>query len=327
MRLYPNCIPVTGFKNIVFYDIDRQSYVRFLNSEFFNAGMEISKCFDLHTVSRKGIKLLEENKLLMSIKEDIRDKSMKQPAFYKWKHPSPITNAIIELSKNNELICVFAFNKLIKYLDELLCKHIVLQLKSFVCCNQLKMLIELIHQSEIHSFQLIVPYELEYDTDDFGLFLMQQPKLKYIIFETAPKERNLENRIFFKKGKLKSSDRKHPDQFNTNVSLFSEAQYHHTYFNRKLFVGEMGEIKNAPECEEIHGYIQSINEIQQLHRIIQTPAFQRFWYANKDRCDVCKDCEYRYMCIDNRGFSEKKNGYWYHKQACNYNPYTGEWNS
>lgn len=325
-RLYPNCIPVMGFKHLVFYDIERQLYMRFPKSDFFDGNISELKRFELEKVSRNGLEILKAHKLLMTTKADIDDKCLKNSSFYKWKHPSKITNAIIELSNNNELICPFAFSRLLKHLDAFRCRHIMLHLKSSLSCNQLKVVIDLVHLSEINSLQLVVPYELEYDTDDFGAFIMQQPKLKYILFENAPVNRNLENKLFFTKRKLKLSDKKHPDQFNTNLFLFSEAQYHHTYFNRKLFIGERGEIKNAPECEEIHGWIQSISETEQLEQIINTSSFQRLWFVNKERCEVCKDCEYRYMCVDNRVPYQQENGYWNHQQTCNYDPYEGEWN-
>lgn len=324
-RLYPNCIAVMGFKNIVFQDIERQTYLQFSKSDLFDKENRVSEKFNLKQVNKKGLELLKSHQLLISLKDQATDVQLKEASFYKWKHPSAITNTIIELSASNELICPFALSKVIQHLDLLMCRHLLVHLKSFVSCSQLKVLMDVIHVSEIHSYQLVVPYEPEYDTDDLGAFIMQQPKLKYLLFETAPDERNLENKIFFTRNKLKTSNKKHPHQFNTNLFLFSEAHYHHTYFNRKLFIGEKGEIKNAPECEEIHGWIQTISEPQQLKQLVATPAFQRLWFVNKERCEVCKDCEYRYMCVDNRVPYERENGYWYHEQACNYDPYEGKW--
>jgi hypothetical protein len=311
-----------GFKHIIFYDIERQTYTRILKTDLFES-IEFKR-FDLEQVSELGLQLLKSHKLIVETKI-ASDKQLKEAAFYKWEHPSKITNALIELSGSNELICPFAFSKMLKYLDVLMCRHVVFHLKSTITSAQLMVLIELAHLSGMHSLQMIVPYELEYDTDDFGLFLMRQPKLKYILFENSPLERNLENKIFFTRNKLKSNNRKHPQQFNTNLSLFSEGQYNHTYFNRKLFIGEKGEIKNALECEEIHGWIQAISKAEQLVELIKAPAFQKLWFVNKERCEVCKDCEYRYMCVDNRVPYPKEDGYWHHQEACNYDPYEGRW--
>jgi hypothetical protein len=323
-RLYPNCIAINGFKNIVFYDLERQSYKRFPKKSLLKEDSNHSLLFRLDQVSETGLQLLKFHQLLMT-DGSASDKQLKNATFYKWMHPSLITNAWIELSTSNELTCPSAFNKLMQYLELIRCRHAMLHLKSVISKEQLKKLIECASLSELHSLQLIVPYELEYDTDDFGEFIMEQPKLTYILFEASPVARNLENKLYFSCERVTFSNKKNPRQFNINLTLFSEAIQYHTYFNRKLFIGEKGEIKNAPECEEIHGWIQTISEARQLEQLIKTPAFQKLWLVNKERCEVCKDCEYRYMCVDNRVPYKKENGYWSHQQICNYDPYEGKW--
>ena len=94
-----------------------------------------------------------------------------------------------------------------------------------------------------------------------------------------------------------------------------------------LFVGANGEIKNAPECNETVGLIQNMEQPQQLIDLVKTSVFQKYWYVTKERCEVCKDCEFRHACIDNRVPHQRENGYWYHLEECNYDPYTGSWKS
>jgi len=43
-------------------------------------------------------------------------------------------------------------------------------------------------------------------------------------------------------------------------------------------------------------------------------------YNNKDKIDVCKDCEYRYACLDCRCFRMNEDIYSKPKK-CKYNPY------
>jgi hypothetical protein len=126
--------------------------------------------------------------------------------------------------------------------------------------------------------------------------------------------------IFFSSNKENKNNK-----FSINVQLFTESQKHHTYFNRKLYIGKNGEIKNAPECEEVFGYIQDIKDVADLKQVISTPEFQKYWFVHKELCDVCKDCEFRHMCVDNRLPYQRKDGSWYHKIECNYNPYICKW--
>jgi len=92
-----------------------------------------------------------------------------------------------------------------------------------------------------------------------------------------------------------------------------------------IYIGPNGEIKNAPECEEEYGFIQDLKSPEELKEIVQTPAFQKYWFVHKEICDVCKDCEFRHMCVDNRLPYQRSKNEWYHKTECNYNPYIAKW--
>jgi hypothetical protein len=100
---------------------------------------------------------------------------------------------------------------------------------------------------------------------------------------------------------------------------------HNTYFNRKLYIDSDGFIKNAPECEDSVGFIEDLNSLEDLKEIISTPAFQKYWFVHKDSCDICKGCEFRHMCVDNRIPYERTEKEWYHKIECNYNPFIAKW--
>jgi hypothetical protein len=46
----------------------------------------------------------------------------------------------------------------------------------------------------------------------------------------------------------------------------------------------------------------------------------------KDEIAICKDCEYRYMCVDSRlPLYQNEDNLWVLEGECNYNPYTSEW--
>lgn len=63
-----------------------------------------------------------------------------------------------------------------------------------------------------------------------------------------------------------------------------------------------------------------------LAKIIGSELMQSFWSLTKDKIDVCKDCEYRYLCRDCRPWSYGLTGNIFAKYPrCTYDPYTGEW--
>ena len=83
---------------------------------------------------------------------------------------------------------------------------------------------------------------------------------------------------------------------------------------------------NHPEAEP-RGIllIKSVTCKDELLEIIKKPTFQKYWNITKDKCDVCKNCEYRYMCIDSRVPLSRNENEWYYKTECNYNPFIGSW--
>jgi len=129
------------------------------------------------------------------------------------------------------------------------------------------------------------------------------------------------NRIRFKKMN-NPLDKDHDNGLSINKLLFSETKNYNSYFNRKLFIGEHGEIKCSPESEENFGQIETM---YQLLDIVLIEDFQKYWKVSKDMCDVCKDCEFRRMCVDNRIPHKRNDGSYYFVQECNYNPYIAKW--
>lgn len=66
---------------------------------------------------------------------------------------------------------------------------------------------------------------------------------------------------------------------------------------------------------------------QNLKEIVENNIL-KFWNLTLDQIDVCKDCEYRYLCHDCRpwayGFTGNLNS---KSPRCTYNPYTGKWDN
>ena len=70
-----------------------------------------------------------------------------------------------------------------------------------------------------------------------------------------------------------------------------------------------------------YGNIKDCNIID----IVKSSKFQELWKITKDKIEVCKDCEFRYICIDCRYHIDDKNNINSHPAKCKYNPYIGKW--
>lgn len=114
--------------------------------------------------------------------------------------------------------------------------------------------------------------------------------------------------------------------FSTSKSTFVEATNYNSCLNQKLSIDTNGNIKNCPAMPQSFGNIKDTS----LEEALAHPNFKKYWNITKDHIEVCKDCEFRYICTDCRAYTERN-----HQNAdgldtskplkCGYNPYTGEW--
>ena len=65
--------------------------------------------------------------------------------------------------------------------------------------------------------------------------------------------------------------------------------------------------------------------IEDWSEIVNSNHFRNLWNINKDNIEICKDCEFRYCCPDNRLPIIQGNRVLF-EEDCLYNPYTNTWN-
>ena len=290
MKNFQNIRSIYGYKNRIQYDFNRQI--------FYGTTANENEIFESPIKRSNYIK--KENIFLT---------------------PSLITNAIIDLDERTDKVYI---NKIFQILEIFLCKHIVINILTVVDLLFIEKLIKSINDINLHEVLILFRYSDELYSDNFGNIVTCSNRIKSAIIFESPFEKNFENLMHFTVKKKEIKNTKSLNEFNSNHILFSESQLHHTYFNRKLYIGPTGEIKNAPETEQVFGYIQDITE-DELKEIISSPHFQKYWFVHKGLIDVCKECEFRHMCVDNRVPIERKSNEWYNSLECNYNPYIGKW--
>jgi len=111
------------------------------------------------------------------------------------------------------------------------------------------------------------------------------------------------------------------NSFCINMPLFTESQHYNTCLNRKICIDENGEIKNCPAMSRSFGNIKDTT----LEEALNKPGFKGLWGIRKDDIDVCKDCEFRYMCTDCRCFIRNPEDIYSQPAKCTYNPYQALW--
>ncbi len=241
--------------------------------------------------------------------------------FLEFNYPSWITNTIIE--QNN--VDLKSLEQIIFYVEKVLCKFIVIKIVEKITLEVFSNILEIIENHNIHRCLFLLNYSQEFYTDEFLKIILNSSRINGLVFFNSPFDKNLEDFIFYYQANFSKTKKISKVEFTSNRILYSESQNHNTYLNRKLYISPKGEIKNAPETEETFGYIQDIKSEVELKQIISTPAFKKYWFVHKGLIDVCKECEFRHMCVDNRIPIERTKDEWFHTLECNYNPYIAKW--
>jgi len=315
--VFATVIPIKGFSRSVLIDLDRQNF-KFVPNDMVSIieSIKNGKFEELSKLIPESEKPILESYIKFLLNHDLafhcdlNEQQLFPDISMYWDFPSLIQCLVVDISIrdfteeysrvikaiNPYSVKVYLFQKMLsfdKFLDNLSDKR------------QVKVIVN--NVENVSEFQL--------------KRMIADQRIHVVVLENH-KDLNIESPSVFNQEILQPTS---ISSFNWSIELLTESQAHHTYFNRKLHIGPNGEIKNAPECNETFGYIQDIESPEQLKAIVQTPEFQKYWFVHKEITDVCKDCEFRHMCVDNRLPHQRTENEWYHKTECNYNPYIAKW--
>ena len=331
--LFSNCKPVRGAKRSTICDLQRND-VKIIPNDLANIllkynGMSISdvkKRYETEyysTIDEYFEFLLECEYIFFTDNPDLYAKMN-----LNWHESSHISNAVIdrdELSKYN-LYEVF------DQLEELNCKYIELRFYLNISLPEVEKLIQYIDfkESIITSIDILLPENdsLSYLEDVINKYnriasfkIYKASKNEFI----PPKNKN-KAYVIYSKNNIKNSTYCgviSKDFFVANTALFSEGVNSNTCLNRKLGIDTKGNIKNCPSMPETYGNVKD-TRLEECVNILD------FKNVTKDDIEICKDCEFRYICTDCRAYTEGKEfnneGLDLSKPLkCGYNPYTNEW--
>lgn len=111
-----------------------------------------------------------------------------------------------------------------------------------------------------------------------------------------------------------------PESFTINTPHFTEARCANSCLNGKLSVAANGDIMACPSMAHSYGNVRE----HALSAVLERADLQRLWGITKDQVQVCKDCEFRYICTDCRAHT-KDGGLFSKPSSCTYDPYIARW--
>ena len=239
----------------------------------------------------------------------------------KWSIPTHISNAILELNSWNAI-------QIINELSNLKCYYIEIRIlaSTVIERDQFYHILNTIESSKIINCVLMLDFsnfhqEIE-NISNFNkvnsvcLFNAMEKDNEFVQIKKLNVYYTAQNLINNSEcGKINKG------YFSINKSLFTESQHFNTCLNKKISIDAEGEIKNCPSMTKSFGNIKDTT----LKEALEKQGFKDYWGIRKDDIDVCKDCEFRYMCTDCRAYIKDENNIYSQPAKCNYNPYIAKW--
>jgi radical SAM protein with 4Fe4S-binding SPASM domain len=113
---------------------------------------------------------------------------------------------------------------------------------------------------------------------------------------------------------------------NFDKTIFFNRVQGNECWEETLFVAENGDVMPCHYFRKIK--ITNIRE-KSIAKIIRDRDLDLYWDLSRDNIEVCKDCEFRYLCFNCRPLEilyKNNSNYLFSKNRyCNYNPYKGIW--
>jgi SPASM domain peptide maturase of grasp-with-spasm system len=305
-----------GYLRSCIYDLNRSEYE-----------LVLKKCqYLVDQIERKNTKLIDsffsksdmewvnfflEKEYILSIPENLFDNFTCLGLDF--EQPNYINNSVVYSTNNLDVI--------IPYIDQLGCKHL-----HIVCETESELIIMMRRYfitTNFHSLEVSLLL-FENNNEELLKICHEFPIIsKIFVANENVKTRNTGG-YFGNILRFKNKTDFTPT-FVPRIETYLESQKHNLYFNKKLFIDKNGDIKNAKEVKSKSGNIKAVNLFDKLLSLVESKRFQKYWFSHKGITDVCKDCEFRHMCVDNRLPIERSENDWFHKTECNYNPYIAKW--
>lgn len=322
-RFYDLCIPVKGYSKGVIYDLQRSSLYHIPNSVIDmlleNKDSKINEIY----YEYKGSEKLVSKYLSFLIKNELIFLTTKPEKFpksnFNFNKPFLLDILFIEIDQLGTKKINF-----LKKLDSLGAIQIVLISKENISLNKLKKVLDILYFSKTQIISLVCRY-CSYHPELLKI-QFNDVKLRDITFYDSDKDICEEQKkLFFRKTNLYDTlTRKisNIDDFILNDDFFRESLNKNIFFNRKVYISNNGDIKHYINDHHIYGNIST----DDIFSILNKESFRELWNINKDKIEICKACQYRYICADNRIPTKESNQKYTHKTKCKYDPISDTWN-
>ncbi len=334
-KLYQNCFPVKGAMKSIICDIQRNRY-EFISNHIYSLIVQdksFKDSLDTYPLDSEALSLEETmNQLQFLVIHEYgfwcdEKESDNFPAIdVTWQRHGVLSNALIDVSKNSR----HNYGSIFTQLGNLQCEALQLRCFHSIEFSELEEIVSLASQSHITYIEILLKISDAYDLTLMISILNRYPEISKVIFHSSS-----ENKVYYRNklnttviylisNIIESSSHCgfiHQDNFFLTPELFRESQNHNSCLNGKISIDANGEIKNCPAIQKSFGNTDAIN----FRDIIKKTDFTSIWSISKNQINTCKDCEFRFICVDCRAYTEDPENPYSKPLKCGYNPGSGEW--
>jgi len=332
-KIYGNCFIVKGFSESLLYDLENGSYYPIPNDiadillEIEENNIQVNKLNDEYGEKSKDIKKILDYFVENNLAHYVSNPDSFPKINLDWKSPYKIENAIIEFDNTNSFDVV----DVLKQLEILGCQAIEFRFIDKFNLNYLSEILDVFTESSFKYYSIATKYNKNISIEEYKKFAFKYRRISHLLVFVKNQNDTYK--------KLKESMRSKPkviyldkdlkpnmdEQISTNTLIinipsFVEAQKYNIGLNRKVCINKNGLIKNFLTHQKDFGSIRTIK----IEEVIKTKEFTKKWFLSNDKIEICKDCQYRYMCLSNSDIIEK-NGKYYKKNYCSFDPIKNIW--
>jgi SPASM domain peptide maturase of grasp-with-spasm system len=319
-KLFASCIPVKGTKRGAIFDLQRGN-IHFVPNTLLELLEEYTdkRLFEEYIGQKdtlaKYFNYLYDNDLIFCTNEPLNFPNISTKKYF-------IPNSLDFLSLEIDTVEPFKVDML-QNIDKLGVRELIIVQNNIDIDNIVRVL-KLCENSKVTGIVIVSPNSELIKTNKFVKIIESNLRVLKWIFYNTETSKDIHSKITFRKGSLKDILCKRigsVNDFVINTTAYIEAVNHNLYFNRRAYTDNKGQVKHSFDDPLSYGSIQT----KELHKIISTEKFQELWNVTKVHVKECRNCEFRFVCPDNRIPKKINNTEYEHTTTCQYNPHSSTW--
>ena len=316
---FTDCVISKGRNYSLIIDLNRNYHIKFSNSAIEYLETILNLPYDKSSIDNSFKELidflLESEILFLAESPD----NFPEINFKDWDYYSHITNAIVNCKPT-------LYAKVFEILEDLLCYNLIIdfQLDDSNIEDYLHILEKSLHNKTFDGIDLYIDLRRPINQSelDFLLNYINNNPVVYNIFlinnqfEKIHYRNNAETRVI--KSIIKSYHPSNKIHINPNLNTYIESFKHNVYFNRKLFIGPLGEVKSSQESAFVFKTIDSNTSSKEILDVVASREFKKKWFITKDRIINCIECPYKRICVDSDQLVSVKKNLFERTEKCEY---------